>query len=373
MSPELRLVLAAAATVPSEAAVASLEALASDRLNWDEVLELAVVHRVRPALLQNLRALLPAHQLAQLERECAAISAHNRFLAAELCSVVETLASHGIRVITFKGPVLAQQICGDVSLAEFSDLDLLVPREMVWPAVETLEGQGYRCEYTISGWHRQTLLDLECEVTLVHPAGHTVDLHWDFTASYYRPFPITVPAEPAMVQFLGSVVAALSREDATLFAIGHLSRHGSWIAKETAQIASILRSFPALRWDRIVERASQQGCRRMALFAVAAAARFHQAPLAAVLVERLRHESQWLDIALARSERWLDGLRTGPPGALPRLGMRLSHLDSIGQRAGHAARFMLTPRPATCTRFPLAGRLAQIVLRRRDSLSRLRL
>lgn len=350
MTPELRLLLAAAPTVPSEATVASLPALASSGLDWDAVLELAAVHRVRPALLQNLRAFLPASRMARLERDCAAISAHNQFLAAELCLVVQSLVGRGIPAISMKGPVLAQQISGDIALAEFSDLDLLVPSEMVWPAVDVLEGIGYRCAFTAHGWRRRALLNLECEVPLAHPAGHTVDLHWDFTASYYQPFPITVPAESATVQFLGCSVAALSHEDATLFAIGHLSRHGSWVAKETAQIASILNSFSDLRWDRILHRASSQNCRRMALFAVASAARFHLAPLPGLLREALAPERDWLDCALSRSERWLDGFRKGPPRALPRLRMRLSHLDSMGQRASHATRFFFTPRPSVWSR-----------------------
>lgn len=363
MSPELRLVLASAATVPSEAAKAFWADLASGGLNWDEVLELAAAHRVRPALLKNLGALLPPSYLARMEQACEAISAHNRFLASELCSVMQMLEACGVQAIAFKGPVFAQQVCGDITLAEFADLDLLVPRELAWLAVETLEGQGYHCEYAAGNWRRPVLLDLECEVTLAHPAGHAVDLHWDFTAPYYRPFPITLPVETVEVHVLGSPLRTLTYEDAALFAIGHLSRHGFWIAKETAQIASILGSFQTLDWDRMLERSSRQGCRRMALFAVAAAAEFHQAQIPETLAKTLSRERHWLNGALARSKRSFDGAASHPPSALPRLAMRLSHLDSIGQRAGHMARFLFTPRPAVWSRLPWAGLLAGRLLR----------
>jgi hypothetical protein len=359
MSPELQLVLAAAPSIPSPAALASIPALASAALDWDLVMTLAHVHRVRPCVVRNLRSFLPPDQLDRLEQECAAVSAHNHFLAGELLTILRPLASQGIEAIAFKGPALAHQLHGNIALTEFSDLDLLVPRPMVWQAVGILEKQGYRCAFSGSGQARQTLLDLECEVMLTHPAGHTVDLHWDFTASYFRPFPIQPPVEPIALELLGSPVLTLSPRDATLFAIGHLSRHGSWCAKGTAEFASILAAFDPAHWEGILRRASLQGCRRMALFGVAAAARFHQAVIPAAVEPLLRPAPEWIERALDVTASWLAAASDQPPAVLSRLRMRLSHLDSTALRLGHTVRYLSTPRPPLWRRFPLLGRIAR--------------
>src|SRR3989442_3875618 len=49
-------------------------------------------------------------------------------LTAELLRLHEQLASRGVTVIPYKGPVLAASVYGDLALRPFSDLEFLVHR-----------------------------------------------------------------------------------------------------------------------------------------------------------------------------------------------------------------------------------------------------
>ena len=110
MTPELQLLIAAARVRPSPPAMERIAKLLAGPLDWSLVLALAAAQSVRPPVLKHLAAFMPAGQRGRLQSECAALSAHNLFLAGELAQVMPALTNAGIPALAFKGPVLAQQL-----------------------------------------------------------------------------------------------------------------------------------------------------------------------------------------------------------------------------------------------------------------------
>jgi hypothetical protein len=345
MSPELQLVIAASAIPPSRQGLSCIEQLTStNSLDWDVVLMLAAAHGVRPALLRNLVPFMPAGPLDRLQSECAALSAHNLFLAGELVRVMPALVNAGLPVVAFKGPVLAQQLYGDVSLREFSDLDLQVPRHRIWEAVERLRQHGYDCEPGPVGRVSQAFIDSECELMMTHPAGHTIDLHWTFSASFYRPFPIDSPSAPHTLNLFGVQINTLSPVDSALFAIGHFYRHGCWSVKGVADTAAVLGRLTAGEWHETLEAATARLCRRMALFATGVCAHFHHMPLPPEAGFAPDSVPRWLTRGISAIEAMIACAHAGTPGSIARLRLRLSQIDSLSARARHAAHWLLAPR-----------------------------
>jgi hypothetical protein len=362
MTQELQLILAASPAQPSPSAQAAIQRLVGSALDWTLVLKLAAAHAVRPLVLRNLAPHLPEKHLALLRGECATIAAHNLFLTGELLRVLPVLWNAGIPAITFKGPALAHQLYGDVTLREFSDLDLQAPRHLVWTAAALLETQGYICTYTAGEQVREDFIDSECEVMLTHPAGHTVDLHWEFSGSFYRPFPINPPVEPAHIDLLGGVLRTFSTVDAALFAIGHLSRHGSWSVKGTSEISTILGALNDDQWGQVLDGAGRQGCRRMALFAASAAAGLHHAALPPAVAALIEPPPEWLAQVARLHKAMLAGSANQLPGALSRLNIRLRHFDTPAIRCIHAIQWLCAPRKTTWTTHPRFARLVHHLL-----------
>jgi len=362
VTPELQLVIAAASARLSATALASLERLVHHLLDWDRVVELAAIHAVRPAILRNLAPYLPERPLELLRDQCSAIKAHNLFLSGELLRVLPALDDAGISAVAFKGPVLAHRLYADVGRREFNDLDLLVPRETVWKAVEILRSLEYASAFAPDPRIRAAFLASECEVMLVHPAGHTIDLHWDFTASYYHPFPLSPAIAPATVELSGVPVLTLSAEDTALFAIGHMSRHGSWSVKEPAEMVSLFGILDDAQWERVLQRAAGRQCRRMALFAVALASRMHGISSPSAFRPFIDPCPHWLDRLLRRNLALLAEPSGRRPGALPRLDLRLRQIDAVAPRLAHAARFFLAPRPRAWRMYPTLSALVHQAL-----------
>jgi hypothetical protein len=154
MTPELQLILSAAAGAPP-LPPGSAQASAAPPLDWDLVVRLAELHGVRPLAFRYLAGCLPEPHRRRLADDCAAIAAHNRFVTGELIRILDLLESAGIPVIPFKGPVLAHQLFADVGMREFSDLDMIVPREQAWEAVDLLRGAGYTPDFQPRDWRRE--------------------------------------------------------------------------------------------------------------------------------------------------------------------------------------------------------------------------
>lgn len=289
MTPELQLILSAAAGAPP-LPPGSAQAAAAPRLDWDLVVRLAGLHGVRPLAFRYLADCLPEPHRCRLADDCSAIAAHNRFVTGELIRILDLLESAGIPVIPFKGPVLAHQLFADVGMREFSDLDMIVPREQAWDAVDVLRGAGYTPDFQPMDWRREWLLGYDCEVMLTHPAGFAVEIHWAFAPAAFpspiqSPFDADGPAGHSTVRIMGRTMQVLGPESSLLLAAGHIARHSPPSAKLIGELAIMMRRVgPPTAPDRSVR------------YAVALTglfypdiARLSNAPAAPWLVENLRY------------------------------------------------------------------------------------
>ena len=70
-------------------------------------------------------------------------AARNEFLAQELVKINRLLEDNGIEVLNWKGPTLALQAYGDLSLRQFQDIDTLVKKEDLEKAKAVLLENGF--------------------------------------------------------------------------------------------------------------------------------------------------------------------------------------------------------------------------------------
>lgn len=201
-----------------------------ENIDWNLFTELVRHHRLYPLLytqLKNKEEVLPSPVLKRLETDFK----KNTFLMLQLSAEMEYIgkffAEHGIRTLFLKGPVLGQELYGDISLRTSSDLDVLIPINQLERADSILVNLGYvKDEYiqtVLSDWKWR-----HHHVTYLHPVKKTkVEVHWRL-----NPGPGKDPAfeelwerkrESNLTQF---PVYLLSREDLFLFLVSHGARHG---------------------------------------------------------------------------------------------------------------------------------------------------
>ena len=88
--------------------------------------------------------MIPPAILDQLRDSFRTNLVRNEVLARELVTLLDLLRAHGISAIPFKGPTLAASAYGHLSLRQFGDLDLFVPKCDLPRACEVLVSHGYR-------------------------------------------------------------------------------------------------------------------------------------------------------------------------------------------------------------------------------------
>lgn len=207
-----------------------LEELCST-IDWDVFVELAMHHRVYPMLYTRLKTidetLIPSFVIQRLLQQYKRNTFQMLHLTAVMEQVNQVFSKNDIRLLFLKGPVLAGELYGDISLRTSSDLDFLVPIEDLPNAEKLLLELGYEkddyIETVLNDWTWR-----HHHVTYIHPQkGIKLEIHWRL-----HPGPGKEPSfqelwERKSVSSLSkSNIYLLGKEDSFLFLVAHGARHG---------------------------------------------------------------------------------------------------------------------------------------------------
>jgi hypothetical protein len=311
--PEKELLARCARTRIDPASTKKIAALLNGNLDWDYVFDQAAENSVTPLLGRQLQALptggVPAPVLDRLKEVCRANTIRCLFLTAELIRIFDLFHSRGIQAIAYKGPALAMQAYGDMTLRQFEDIDIIVRQSDLPKANEVMLGLGYRPrfdwivssgvpssiipgEYNYRDEKRRIMVELHTELTLRH-FPKVPDLE-DFSNRL------------TFVKLNDREIPTFSVEDTLIV----LSLHGtkdfwerlSWIA----DISELIQRYPNLDWSVTIDRAKVLRAERMLHVALLLATNLTETPFAEEIQRRLRSDRTANDLA---SEVWTGLMR----------------------------------------------------------------
>ena len=255
---------------------------AMEPLDWSVLLNLAGYHGVLPLLYRNVSALcsnlVPADTLARLRQKTQAGALLNRSLAHELGKVCEAFDMQGVPVIPIKGATLAVSAYDDVTLRDFSDMDLLIPERAMGEARAILLAQGYEQKDPATESDHE---EGPYHVFIKKRTLFRVDLQWVMAHQHFM-FHLDRPefwAQRRPVILGNTVVQGLAPEDLLIVLCVHGSKHAWEQLKWVCDVAELLRSHPDLDWERIFSNASAWGCRRLICIGLSLAHHVLDAPL----------------------------------------------------------------------------------------------
>jgi hypothetical protein len=187
-------------------------------------------------------------------------ASRDTFFFHELAEVLRALAVAGVKAILLKGAALAKTVYLQAMVRPMRDMDLLVSRQDVEAALQSLAPLGY-VPLGAEIWPGADLV-YRHSVALCKPDGATLtlELHWTlFAAQYYQhrlsmewfwegTLPVQVDSVPAWT---------LGPEAQLLHLCGHLVlHHGSvellWL-RDIAEVISLYRT--RIRWEQLLKRA----------------------------------------------------------------------------------------------------------------------
>src|SRR3984885_2190444 len=268
--PEKELLACCARTRVDSAIAQKISEILKGNLDWDYIFTEAEENSVTPLLGRNLQALasdtIPGAVLERLKNVCRANTIRCLFLTAELTKILELFRARGIQGIAYKGPALAVQAYGDVTLRQFEDLDIIIRQDDLQKANEVMLGLGYRprFEWILSSGAASSLVPGEYNYR-DEKRRVMVELHTELTLRHF-------PSVPDLKDFSNRLVAVkLNEREVPTFSVEDalivLSIHGakdfwerfSWIA----DVSELVQRYPNLDWDATIQRAEAMDAERM--------------------------------------------------------------------------------------------------------------
>lgn len=366
--PEKQLLLCCARVKVQPEIAESIRRLVSGPLDWDYLFAEAAEHSLVPLLHRLLSAYameqVPTARMDAITIAARANTARSLLLTAETVRVTGALLSGGMRAIPYKGAVLAAQAYGDVTLRQFEDVDIVLPRADLTHAHEVMIALGYRAKYP---W----ILSADVASSLV-PSDYNyrddarqvmVELH---TEKSMRHFPVQLDLAAfaqrlVPVSLSGHEIMTFSAEDALPILCVHGSKHFwerlSWVV----DISEMIQSHTDLDWNEAFRRADSFLGGRMLRVGLALAANLLGTPLPEDVAARVRGDGVAGQIAAELGQRLL--LRDPPPlSAAARFRLRRQMVPGALAGSRYALRLATAPSEEDWEMVHLPGALAPLYI-----------
>lgn len=285
--------------------------LLGEPLDWSALLCRCWWHRIRPLTYAHLAnhptasEVVPSEVWDQLGGYVTEIASRNQRLYGTLVEVAELFEDRNLRMLVFKGPILALDTYGDLRLRECGDLDLLVDQSDLFDVIQVLTQHGFTLlESDFEGEvTRKTQQVFACEF---QRDGISLDVHWDLVPGWlnYRIHFDRLWAEGLPMAAHRDFARKLRPEDSMVVLCIHGTKHWWERLRWICDIAELVNSGAITDWNYLDEAAAAANCRRSVDLGLWLAAELLSARLPSPVRQRLRGNaavrgmtrqiSQWL-------------------------------------------------------------------------------
>jgi len=258
--------------------------ICSEAIDWDKFQKLAVRHKVIQLIYVTLnkkyRAYVPDNSHDEIKKVFLLNCAHNLYFTAVFHKIIDYFNENNMTCVPLKGPVISEQLYGDISLRVFSDLDILVPEENAFQAFNLLITKGFTPELNLNKKQFEAYMNSEDHMILtLGKKKLIVELHWELSDRYLsKPFTFEqIKHQLCEYNFNGKKILTFSREDLLVYLCLHGSKH-IWENFELIfLIATLLKSD--LDWEKILLLARTTRCYKKLLLGASLCSRFFNCAL----------------------------------------------------------------------------------------------
>ncbi|HKO96108.1 MAG TPA: nucleotidyltransferase family protein [Pyrinomonadaceae bacterium] len=348
-TPELSLLLACGRTRIDRGDVDRIRSLVAEQKDWDSLVQTSLAHGLMPLLYENLRThasdLIPEDVLLRLKGLFEKNAARSIFLTAELIRILNLFESEGVAGMPYKGPSTAMSIYGNLSLRQFSDLDILVGKEDVWRSHELLISLGYQPHFKITQRQLPAFLKLGYVQSFSRDQGRSiVELHWAIVSRFFM-FALDTDrfwSRLVRVELMGKQVLAPVPEDLMLILCVHgakdLWERLEWICG----IAELIRKHDDLNWETVIREAKESGAERTVYLGCYLAREFFGASLPDAIVHQVESDPVLPSLA-AQVRQTL--IKSEPPSLRQRILFHVRTKDRGVDQIRYCTRLLFTSTP----------------------------
>ncbi|MCA9138717.1 MAG: nucleotidyltransferase family protein [Planctomycetales bacterium] len=251
----------------SQAVRQRLDELLRQPIQWQRVLDRSWWHRIRPLTYYHLReqptSVVPTAFLEVLARQAHELEQRNVQLMKMQRHVASLFEQASIPMLVFKGPTLATDAYGDLSLRECGDLDMLIRPDDFPRLKEVLKSEGFSCLWDEIDSDRKRQL-FACEF---RRDGVELDIHWDLAPAWhnYRVDFDQLWASGNPFDSGSSYSRKLRGEDLLEVLCMHGTRHWWERLRWICDIAELVNSGHIADWKHLERQSTESRCHRSVL------------------------------------------------------------------------------------------------------------
>jgi hypothetical protein len=346
---EHELLLCVARRSMDEPLIARLRALAQQDIDWDYLITLASDQGLLPLLSAHVSArcddIVSSHILDRLKSELFSNRQSNLYLLRELLRILKLFRAEGIKVLSFKGPILGELVYWDLGLRQAGDLDLLIAKDNFSRADELLRSAGYLMEPQLTAAQQRSHLSFHCEIQFAHHDRFSVvDLHWGITP---KTFPLAISAEHLLsrsktISVAGQAIETFANEDLLLYLCIHGAKHYWRRLEWVAAITELVRAGADLNWSLSVRRAREAKSERILCLALLLVENLFSVEAPQEVTELIKNQEALRQTAHVLSERLRRG-NARPPSQIEMFRWNLQFMDRRRDAIKSLLRSVLVP------------------------------
>jgi Uncharacterised nucleotidyltransferase len=242
--------------------------LARNQHDFRTVLSLAEAHGLIPVVHERVGEIADAVSDEARLAASTAFAQNARqtlWLTQLLLKVSNLFQQRRIEALPYKGPVLAQLLYGNVTLRQYSDLDILVRAADVPRARDILQQAGFVPAFQLSTREEQAYLATGYEY-IFHDVSNpnVLELQWRILPRFWTvDFDSTgFFARSQNIAIGERIIPTLGHENLLLVLCAHAAKHAwsklSWV-RDIAELAQSCQ----LDWDQVVQQSGRLGIQRI--------------------------------------------------------------------------------------------------------------
>jgi len=268
--------------------------LNTEHLDLNALISVVNQHGILPLVYKTIKSLqchssslntqhvtLSAEILTELKAHYMSISQRNMLMSAELIKIMNLLKENSIEALAFKGPALSQIAYGDITLRQYTDLDVLVKKEDIYKIDTLLKARGYQRVLKLSPVQEKVYIQNAQDLGFYHPkSGLHFEMHWSLLNEDY-PMQInldTIWKNPQTVKINQQEIKTFPIQELLPYLCIHGSKH-LWERIEWIKDIDLLIRKEDIDWEKIVKKVDGSGFEVMIYLGLSLAMRLFKTPL----------------------------------------------------------------------------------------------
>lgn len=281
ISNEIKFLIACCQTDPSEDDINFISSyLQSPDRDLNILIRLANQHGILPIVYKTLKKIVEddpnfiqhstfniQHFLSELKPYYMSIVQRNMLMTTELINIIKLLRENQIEALAFKGPTLSQMAYGDITLRQFSDLDILIKRSDISSMIDLMIANDYTPILDLGTGLKETITDALNVIGFYKSSTNSlIEVHWELLSKNYA---ITWDEDTLwdskknVININGTDIPVLPFEQQLLYLCIHGSKHLFERLEWICDIDKSIRKNPNIDWPYLVHEAKEMGVERM--------------------------------------------------------------------------------------------------------------